>query len=43
MDRAIRVCRSHGFVSTAKKSIYSESTKLYNVFLSIYIIYRRLD
>lgn len=27
MDRAIRVCRSHGFVSTAKESIYFDMAK----------------
>ena len=27
MDRAIRVCRSHGFVSTAKKSIIFDMAK----------------
>nr|DAE41794.1 MAG TPA: hypothetical protein [Caudoviricetes sp.] len=27
MDRAIRVCRSHGFVSTAKESIIFDMAK----------------
>jgi len=35
MDRAIRVCRSHGFVSTAKESIIFDMAKLCGVFFSI--------
>lgn len=35
MDRAIRVCRSHGFVDIERKSIYFETAKLCSVFLEI--------
>lgn len=39
MNRAIRVCRSHGFVSTAKESIIFDMAKLCGVFFSIIIGY----
>lgn len=35
MDRTIRVCRSHGFVSAAKGSLIFDMAKFWSVFLEI--------